>query len=184
MGRGHIALSPQEAPHPQSTPSAQGSRGSPSRADPGQRGHHEGQAGAAHRRHRPTGLGSLPPRTPPASSVGSRVPAGHMPAICSPCHSILSGPQAACWRGWGACELELAPTATASKPLRELPGGTPAPLGGGGEAGPRPPVAQAKRVRAAEQLARGHAACRADRRLEAGLWGDNGPCWTLGVFKA
>lgn len=44
-----------------------------------------------------TGRGSLSP-------VGSRVPAWHMPAICSPCHSILSRPASSLLVGQGAWE--------------------------------------------------------------------------------
>lgn len=60
----------------------------------------EGQAGTARHGHRQGLAPSLLELLLPLP-VGSRVPAWHMPAICSPCHSILSGPASSLLAGVG-----------------------------------------------------------------------------------
>lgn len=96
MGSRHIAHRHRRSPR--GTPSPQASKGSPSGEEGGRgaqrmRGRHSALLAAMQ------GLAPSLELLPPP--VGCHVPAWHMPAICSPCHSILGGPASSLLAGAG-----------------------------------------------------------------------------------
>ena len=127
----HCPITP-GGPRPrQSTLSAKGNRATPSLGEPGLTGAKE-----ARQTHCVAGTDGLAPSLPELLlplPVGSRVPAWHMPAICSPCHSILSGPASSLLAGVGVplswSSPQLLHRASRS---RSRPEGFQRPGGGGG----------------------------------------------------